>query len=181
MNDFKQIFNKFFDNRDSLILKFNEGDINKSEYIRLNVEFMKEIDVKPFKKVDSYEKGIFNYQYYNMLAKYYFMEADELKKNSELSKYIQSFIDEGTYYYKLKDNTTLQLLKLIKFRNVEAYFIKVNSESLDGKLFEINLKDFDKSILHSKSYKILNLLKTKGVFLDEVKKSLIDEYVNEKY
>lgn len=177
----ENVFDKFFNHRDSLIIQYKNGDISKSEYIMMNVDFMEKMNIRPFKKIDSFEKGIYNYQYYNMLAKYYYMEAQQIKKNDEHQKYFQSFLDEGYHYYKLKDKSTLKLLKFLKFRNVESYFIKVNSDKLQGKLFEINLMDYEKAILHSKSYRILDMLRAEGVFIEGVKKSLIDDYVNVKY
>ncbi|MBS4536575.1 hypothetical protein GOQ29_13200 [Clostridium sp. D2Q-14] len=177
----ESIFDKFFSHRDLLIMRFADGDISKKEYIIENMEFIKNLDVKPFKNIDSFEKGIYNYQYFNMLAKYYYMEAKELKDQGEPEKYYQSFHEEGYYYYQQKDKCTLELLKFLKFSNMEAYYIDVESDSLHGKLYEINLKDFDKAILHSKNYKILDILRKKGVFVDNMQKSLIDRYVNVKY
>ncbi len=181
INKNNDILEKFFSHRDLLIAKFGEGTISKSEYIKSNIEFMEDMDLKPFKKIDSFEKGIYNYQYYNMYAKYYYMEAEEMKKSGDDMKYIRSFLDEGYYYYKLKDKVTMKLLKYLKFKNVEAYYIDVDSESLSGRLYEIYLRDYDKAILHSKNFKILDELKKQGVFKDKLKKSLIDEYVNVKY
>lgn len=177
----ESIFDKFFNHRDSLIVQFKNGDISKREYIKLNVDFIEKLNVRPFKKIDSFEKGMYNYQYYNMLAKFYNMEAQELKNKGEPAKYYNSFKDEGFYYYKQKDKSTLKLLKYLKFKDIEAYYIKVNSDYLNGKLYEINLKNYDKAILHSKSFKILDILKHEGVFKDKIQKSLIDEYVNVKY
>lgn len=177
----ENIFEKFFEHRDLSITKFADGDISKKEYIMENMDFIEKLGVKPFKNIDSFEKGMYNYQYFNMLAKYYYMEAQELIDKGEPSKYYQSFQDEGYYYYQQKDKSTLKLLNFLKFNNMEAYYIKVESYSLQGKLYEINLKDFDKAILHSKSYKILDALIKKGVFIDNMQKSLIDGYVNVKY
>lgn len=162
-------------------MQFKNGDISKREYIKLNIDFIETLNIKPFKKIDSFEKGMYNYQYYNMLAKYYYMEAKELKNKGEPAKYFQSFLDEGYYYYQQKDKSTFKLLKFLKFSNMEAYYIKVNSDSLQGKLYEIHLRDYDKAILHSKSYKILDALIEEGVFINNVQKSLIDDYVNVKY
>jgi len=174
-------FDKFFNHRDALIMKFKVGDISKREYIMENVEFIEKLNVKPFKNIDSFEKGMYNYQYYNMLAKYYYMEAKHLKDKGEPVKYYQSFLDEGYYYYGEKDKSTLKFLKFLKFKNMEAYYINVNSDSLQGKLYEINLKEFDKAIFHSKSFKILDILKKEKVFQNDSRKSIIDEYVNVKY
>lgn len=174
-------FDKFFNHRDALIMQFKTGEISKREYIMANVDFIENLNIKPFKKIDSFEKGMYNYQYYNMLAKYYYMEAKHLKDKGEPLKYYQSFLDEGYHYYGEKDKSTLKFLQFLKFENMEAYYIKVNSDSLDGKLYEMNLKAYDKAILHSKSFKILDILKNKKVFTNNIKKSLIDEYVNVKY
>ncbi|WP_130807551.1 DUF6648 family protein [Senegalia massiliensis] len=174
-------FEKFFKHRESLIMQFKIGDISKKEYIMANVNFIEKLNIKPFKKIDSFEKGMYNYQYYNMLAKYYYMEAKNLKDKGEPLKYYQSFLDEGYFYYGEKDKSTLKLLKFLKFENMEAYYIKVNSDSLQGRLYEIHLKNYDKAILHSKSFKILDILKKEKVFIDSSRKSLIDEYVNVKY
>lgn len=175
------IFDKFFNHRDFLIIQYKQGDITKREYIQANVEYINKNKIKPFNKIDSYEKGMYNYQYYNMMAKYYFMQGQTLKDNGDDEKYIRSFVEEGHYYYKMKDKSTNDLLKFLKFKNVEAYYIKLNSKNLMGKLFEIYLKDYDKAILHSQNYRILDTLKREGVFDEKYRKSVIDEYVNVKY
>lgn len=177
----KGIFKAFFSNREKLIVEYGNGQISKNEYINKNIEYIKNINLQPFKIIDSFEKGMYNYQYFNMFAKYYFMESESMKQCEENSKYIQSFIDEGYYYYKLKDKATHELLKFLKFKDIDAYYIKLNSEYLDGKLYEINIKNHDKAILHSKNFKLLNILKSKGVFSDKTQTSIINEYVNERY
>lgn len=179
--DNENIFKTFFYNREKLILDYGSGKISKNEYIKSNIDYIKTMNFKPFKKIDCFEKGIYNYQYFNMFAKYYFMESESMKQCEEDYKYIQSFIDEGYYYYKLKDKATLDLLKFLKFKDIEAYYIKLNSEFLDGKLYEINIKNYDKAILHSKNFKLLEILKNKGVFINGIKTSLINGYVNERY
>ncbi len=177
----ESIFDKFFNHRDSLIMQYKNGDITKREYISLNVDFIHQMNIKPFTKIDSFEKGMYNYQYYNMLAKYYYMEAQNMNKYEEHRKYVKSFLDEGYFYYKQKDKSTLKLLKYLKFKDMEAYYIKVKSESLQGKLYEINLKNYEKAILHSKSFRLRDILKEEGIFIEGLKKSLIDDYVNVKY
>ena len=75
----KGIFDDFFDNRSSLIIQFSNGDITKREFLEYNFELVRKTNLKPFLKVDTYEKGMYNYQYYNVLAKYYNMLAREIK------------------------------------------------------------------------------------------------------
>jgi len=37
------------------------------------------LNITPFKVVDSFEKAIYNYQYYNTMAKYYYLQAHQIK------------------------------------------------------------------------------------------------------
>lgn len=177
----ESLFDKFFDNRDSLIIQYKNGDITKREFLTLNFEFIQKMQVKPFGKIDSFEKGIYNYQYYNALAKYYYMIAVDIKRKSKHQKYYKTYVDKSNYYYAQKDKSTFKLLKFLEFRNIEAYYVKVQSKKLQDKLYEIVLKDYDYGILHSKSYWLLKVLREEGVFKEETKKSLIDSYINEKY
>ncbi|BEP28113.1 DUF6648 family protein [Helicovermis profundi] len=171
---------KFVENRDMLIDTLKEGKINKIQYIEACYEFLKVENMKPFKiNVDSIEKSLYNYQYYNTLAKYTLMKCEECRfrdstKSRELYEYAQD-------YYAKKDKETLNLLELINYKNVSAYFLKMNSEVLEGELFEITIDNYDKAVFHSKDKRILNRLKKNGVFDEEAKLSIIDKYVNTKY
>lgn len=175
------MFETFFDNRSSLIVQFKNGDITKKEFLEYNFDFVQKMNVKPFLKVDSYEKGMYNYQYYNVLAKYYTMLAKDVKKTKKHQKYYPYYLNKGNNYYHEKDRATLNLLRYLEFQNVEAYFIKVQSRFLQDKLYEIVLLDYKEAIFHSKAIWLLNVLKEEGVFKEGKKVSLIDEYINEKY
>jgi hypothetical protein len=175
------MFETFFDNRSSLIVQFKNGDITKKEFLEYNFDFVQKMNVKPFLKVDSYEKGMYNYQYYNVLAKYYTMLAKDVKKTKKHQKYYPYYLNKGNNYYHEKDRATLNLLRYLEFQNVEAYFIKVQSRFLQDKLYEIVLLDYKEAIFHSKAIWLLDVLKEEGVFKEGKKVSLIDEYINEKY
>lgn len=177
----KGIFDTFFDNRSSLIIQYANGDISKKEFLEYNFDFVQEMNVKPFTKVDSYEKGMYNYQYYNVLAKYYNMLAKDIRRSRKHDKYYTYYKNMANEYYQEKDRATLQLLRYLEFKNVEAYFIQVESRFLQDKLYEIVLLDYKEAIFHSKSYWLLKILKKEGVFIEGKKKSLIDEYINERY
>ena len=69
---------------------------------------------------------------------------------------------------------------MLDYQGVEAYFIKIRSKFLKGKLFEIVLGE-EKIILHSTSTLILKRLREEGVFQEESRKSMIDDYVNRRY
>lgn len=174
-------FDDFFEHRDLLIEQFRNQEITKKEYLEKNYKYVIGMKVKPFQKIDSYEKGIFNYQYYNVMAKYHQMKAQEIKNKGKQLVYYKKYIDETNYYYNEKDKTSFRLIKFIEYENIESYFIKMESLLLKDKLYEIVLKDYEYAVLHSKSIWLLNVLRKEGVFSECVKKSIIDHYVNEKY
>lgn len=177
----ENVFDKFLKNREFLILQFKKGDLSKKEFIELNFDFINKMNLKPFKKIDSFEKGMYNYQYYNSIAKYYCIKAKDIKAKGKHPKLYKKYIEKTNYFYWKKDQSTFQLLKHLNFSNIEAYFIKVNSRFLKDKLYEIVLMDYDNTILHSKSQWLLQILKDRNVFINEKRKSLVDRYVNQKY
>lgn len=177
----KSIFDDFFEHRDMLIIQHMNGDINKKEYLELNYKYMLEKSIKPFQRIDSFEKGMYNYQYFNMMAKYHRMLAQEIKDKGKHISFYSKYLEEADYYYNEKDKTSFRLLRFLHFENVEGYFIKMESSILEGKLYEIVLKDYEFAVLHSKSLWLLDVLKKENVFLEGRKKSIIDYYVNQRY
>jgi len=85
------------------------------------------LDIKPFQKIDNVKKAIYNYQYYNVLAKYYQKKAHDLSRNHEARS---DFLEQSNYYYSKKDEVTAKLLRLLDFKGIEAYFVKVKSKNL---------------------------------------------------
>ncbi|MCG8483505.1 MAG: hypothetical protein MJA31_09370 [Clostridia bacterium] len=175
-------FDKFFSNRESLIYQFKKGDISKKEFIEEHYAFIIRLNLKPFiYRIDSFEKGLYNYQYYNVKAKYSSMKSKDKKIIEKHPDMVRKYTDDMRYFYKKKDETILKLLRYLDYYNVEAYFIKAKSSVLNGRLFEIVLKDYDNTVLHSINPGVLNELREEGAFLEEIKKSIIDRYVNERY
>lgn len=178
----ESVLDKFFKNRESLIKQFKKGDITKKEFLEEHYKFIQRLNLKPFNNgIDSFEKGIYNYQYYNMLAKYSCMKSKGAKLQAKHPQLALRLQKDSQYYYSQKDNATVKLLEYLKFNNVEAYFIKVQSAFLKDKLFEIVLHDYDNVIFHSISSWLLQRLRDEGIFLEVRKKSVIDKYINEKY
>jgi len=177
----KTIFDDFFEHRDMLIIQHMNGDINKKEFLELNYKYMLEKNIKPFQRIDSFEKGMYNYQYYNMMAKYHRMIAQDIKDRGKHISFYIKYLEEADYYYNEKDKTTFRLLRFLHYENVEAYFIKMESANLEGRLYEIVLNDYEYAVLHSKCLWLLDVLKKENVFSDKKKKSVIDYYVNSKY
>jgi len=161
--------NKYFRYRQNLIEQYIKGDMTKSEYLMENLNAVLSLKSEPFKKIDSVEKGLFNYQYFNALAKEIKMEATNSFEG-----------EKADYYYEKKDNATLKVIELLDYKGILAYPIYVRSKALKGKLFEIVLENYN-MILHSTNELILKRLKDMEVFSDEIRKSLIDGYINQRY
>ena len=83
--------------------------------------------------------------------------------------------------YHQKDLTTISILRLVDFENVDAYYVKTNSKFLNGKLYEIVLSDYKEAIFHSKALWLIDILREKNVFSEKKKESVIDSYINKLY
>ena len=177
----KTTFDEFFENRKALIYKYQKGDLSKKEFIEEHYYFMIRLNLKPFQRIDSFEKGIYNYQYYNAIAKYNTLRARDkklLEKHPELVREIEEKI---RYNYRKKDETILKLLRYLDYEGVESYYVKAKSEFLDNKLIEIVLLDYEDVVLHTINPYIVEELKNEYVFDDIRRRSKIDNYVNKKY
>lgn len=174
-------FERFFNSRSSLIVRFSNGDITKKEFLEYNYDLVRRMNLKPFLRIDSYEMGMYNYQYYNVLAKYFTMLSNDVKNTRKHQRYYNYYFNKGNNYYHEKDKATLGILEFLEFKSVDAYFINVNSKSLKDELYEIILLDYDEAIFHSKAKWLLKILKEKKVFSCVLRDSLIDGYINETY
>lgn len=168
---------KYFKYRQSLIDQYLKGDMTKREYLQRNYEAVVYGDIRPFRNMDTVDKALFNYQYYNALAK----EMKTISTTKDMDGILKhDYQEKSNYYYNKKDRATLQVLRLLDYQGVEAYFIKMRSKYLKGKLFEIVIAE-ENIILHSTSTLILKCLRDEFVFHEESRISLIDEYVNHRY
>lgn len=89
-------FEQFLKNRESLIEQYAKGDLTKEEFIEANYRCINSLDIKPFQKIDNVKKAIYNYQYYNVLAKYYQKKAHDLNRNNEARN---DFLEQSNYFY----------------------------------------------------------------------------------
>ena len=177
----KDFFNDFFGHRSYLIMRYSNGHITKKEFLKYNYDYFVSVNVKPFIKIDSYEKGMYNYQYYNGFAKYYRMLANEVRNTKKHSKYYNYYLNLSNKYYTEKDKSILDILKLQNFKNSECYYINCKSNRLNNLLYEIVLKDKKEAIFHSKAIWLKDILFKNNIFNDSIKTSLIEDYINERY
>jgi hypothetical protein len=177
----ESVFDKFFKHRESLFRQFKKGDITKREFIEEHYAFIQSLNLRPYQRIDSFEKGIYNYQYYNMLAKYNYMRSKDAKLIQKHPNIAKKMLEDANYFYQQKDKSTIKFLEYLDFYKVEAYYIKVKSENLKDKLFEIVLTDYENVVFHSKNPWLMQRLKEEGVWIEGKRKSIIENYINERY
>lgn len=175
-----RVMDKFFSNRDELINRYSAGEMSKTEFVEMNYKFIMDLKFDPFTgKLSDYRQCMYNYQYYNILAKYCNLKAQDYEF-FEPEK-ARDYKDKEFKYYSKKDEATLSMLECVEFKNVEAYLLKLNSKRLSGNLFEVVFKDYDKAIFHSMNNDILYELRQHRSFSYTPKDSVISTYVNSLY
>lgn len=177
----KTTFDIFFEEREALIFKYKKGDLTKREFVEEHYYYIIRLKLKPFQRIDSFEKGIYNYQYHNAVAKYNWLKMREKKLIEKHPELVRELEEKVNFHYRKKDEAIRNLLRYLNFSNVEAYFIKAKSDYLDNKLIEIVLHDYEGVILHTINPGIVEELEEEGVFQPIRKRSKIDDYVNKKY
>jgi hypothetical protein len=177
----KNLFKRFENMRESLIFQYKKGDLTKKEYVRESHDLLIRHQAKPFQNVDSFEKAVFNYQYYNTMAKYTHMKAEELRLKAKHSELFRAHIERKDRYYRQKDQMTWKAVQIKNFCGIEAYYINVKSLFLKQKIFEIVFHDHPTVIFHSRGEWLKNRLDEEGLFNHQTKHSVIENYVNEKY
>lgn len=192
MNKFEQ----FLKHRQSLLIQYKMGDMTKNEFIDENFYYVESLGIKPFTRIDNIKKAVYNYHYYNVYAKYW-QRLSNNPKNTDKER--QAYYTQSLEFYRLKDQATSSLLRLIDFKGVEAYYVSVKSALLKDKLIEIVIKDpdilceldafesfnatgdSDYLILHTMSIGIVNALRQNNAFYEDKRRSLTDNYINQKY
>ena len=171
---------KYFRHRQALTDQYLKGDMTKREYLQANYQAVTGADFGPFTILDSVEKCLFNYQFYNALAK----EQRSISVHEEMEFPLKKqFQAQSDYYYRKKDAATRKALELLAYQGIEAYFVKVKSRALRGKLFEIicHGPQLYQMVLHSTSQSLLQRLREEGVFVEGSRVSVIDAYINARY
>ncbi|MFO3716271.1 DUF6648 family protein [Anaerococcus cruorum] len=158
-----------------------ESKVDKETFLATNLAFLEKLNLKPFTNIKSISQALYNYHYYNLLAKKSNLDAQKIIHNTKKKKQYVKNINQRENYYYLKDMATLRLLELLNYEDIESYYIILKSTRLKGEIFEIHVKSLDQAILHSKSKVILQNLRDHDVFIEEERQSLIDSYVNKTY
>ena len=177
----KQKLNLFEEWRIESIDLLSDKKIDKDEFLKRHYNFIINLGLKPFSNIRDLDEAIYNYQYYNIMAKFANAKAFLCQNSPKKKKIHTRLINDRENFYYLKDLATESLIDMVGPEDIESYFISLKSKRLTGEIFEIQVKSCNKLILHSKNKKILNKLRQKKVFCEEVRESLIDSYVNRSF
>ncbi len=169
----------FCEHRLHLIRELEAGKIDKCQYIHDSLEFYHAQDIQEPQRICSLEEGLYYYQYYNSLAK-----SEQIKYRELVETDLFAAIDcrtRSSQYYKIKDRISLKMLKLLKNKEVCAYYLETDSSKLNRKLVEIVVLGREKVILHTLSKRIIHYIDKRGWLATKAQCSIIEEYVNKKY
>lgn len=168
----------FFKKRNDLISELSQGKIDKIAFLEKNYELIQNLNMKPLLNISSLEEGMYNYQYYNILAKFFKQKSQLYSNNKKKQKKYNENLMKSNNYYAEKDKYLFRMIDFLDKDSSEAYFIDMNSKRLNSSLFEIVVKDVEFAIFHSMNEKILEKLYEKNIFVNETRISKIDDYVN---
>ncbi len=176
----QEVLNHFIKGRNRLIDSLEAGDLDKSAYLEAQYQALLELEIKPVGgAIVSFEEGLFNYQYYNVLAKRERIQSkDEEFRNPEASRRHRNQADR---HYALKDRETVKILEWIQYKNVQAYYIETPARYLNGKLIEIVADDYQRAVFHTADEGIINRLVRAGVFHEGARPSVIRSYIESDY
>lgn len=178
MNSEKSRLKSFIQKRNELIMGLENLEYEKEEFLEKNLKIITSHQMSPFLEINSLEEGLYNYHYYNSLAKKYC----QLARNSRLDKRGQKKRKEDenkrNNYYSEKDKVISKILDLVEAHQLKAYFVKCYSKRLSGNLIEIVVEDVDYAVFHSLSPEIQKKLEDKGCFVYREYESIIDSYIN---
>ena len=140
-------FEMYFSYRRNIIALYGNKKIKKKLYLFKILDAIFMISIEPIKKVDTFEKALFNYQYYKAMAE----DAENDKLNHKDEEHILVCKKQEDYYISQREIALEYVLDFINYSGVKAYFVKIRRKELKNKLFEIfgifeyNLiKSFDK-------------------------------------
>ncbi|WP_103980995.1 DUF6648 family protein [Helcococcus massiliensis] len=168
---------RFIELRNLYIDLLENKSINKQEFNHKNNEIFQLINLRPFVVLDSFEKALYNYNYYNSKAKLD-MENYNRHRNSKNNRKARIALNNCSNNYCLKDDSVMAMILLEDPQYIDAYYINMHSKNLSDQIFEIYFTNKDRVILHTKNTKIKNTLEDMGCFDEKCRDSLIASYVN---
>ncbi len=168
----------------------SEGDIADTEvaYIGVTEYLAEEVGAligfaadMARQKVRSVADGIIKYNFMNALAKRQMLEAG-IFEFSNFEKFL-AMRKEAHRIYELKDIIALGFCRALinEGFHIIYYRIRMRSEALNGRLYEIVSDSGEKIILHTTNREIVDFLGSCGIPESEMRNSEISGYVNKRF
>lgn len=104
MQSANELLSTFIARRTALIEKLVDGKLNKRSFLDANYELTKLM--RPYVDPDTPEECLYNYHYYNALAK---VEKTRARLSSRV-RFAKRFEDAARNYYCEKDKATMRML-----------------------------------------------------------------------
>ena len=76
----------FFKRRNELIKELSIRKIDKLSFLEKNYELIQNLNMKPLLNISTLEEGMYNYQYYNILAKFFKQKSILYSNNKKKQK-----------------------------------------------------------------------------------------------
>ena len=178
MNCEKSRLKSFIEERNQVIQGLENSEYDKEKFLEKNLKIVNTHHMSPFLEIKTLEQGLYNYHYYNCLAKKYCQLARNCKNNKKGLKRRREEENRRNNYYYEKDKVISRILDLVEGHRLKAYYIKCYSRRLKGSLIEIVIEDVDYAVFHSLNPNIVRKLEKKGIVVESEQESIIDEYIN---
>lgn len=173
-----ELLETFLKKRAELIRALSSGGLDKTAFLEANEALVQGLNLKPFGQMKTYEEALFNYQYYNLLAKKAQKQVqDYIKTGRKPSKHLVRV--QG--YYTAKDRATAAIIDMLPDEKIKAYALKTRSRRLNQRLIEIVAEEREYAIFHSMNAGIKKSLIERGCFEETCQDSKISDYVNAFY
>ncbi len=102
----------------------SDKKIDKDEFLDRNYKFLINLGLKPFSKIRDLEEAIYNYQYYNIMAKFANAKAFKCQNSPKKKKIHTRLINDRENFYYLKDLATESLIDMVGSRKYRILFYK---------------------------------------------------------
>jgi len=180
LDNFEERLALFFQQRNRLIDALEVGTLDKTSFLEAQYESVFSSGLKPGNgAIRSIREGLFNYQYFNTLAKWERVQSRLYEFRDETRS--RDHRRQMDRYYDRKDRETRKLVEFCGADRLEAFYIQLPTKRLEGILLEIILLDEPRAILHTADEGIRNFLEREGIVRTGIFPSVIDSYVKENY
>lgn len=167
----REFLENFDKKRLEIIKKLERKEISKIEFLNQNLSLFTGKDYIEPDLISNIDEGAFYYQYFNTMAKCSKMKSSNKSQQDRISE----------EFYEIKENILEKILKILDSSDYISYYVEAKSKKLKNNLVEIKLKIKEKIIFHTLRAKTRNYLKYTGNLEQKPRKSLIDNYINNRY